>query len=168
MDGWVGGWRSFQVRKIGGTHPRGPCDGPLGHHGGCLTVVVPAKTFAKIPRSSKTTEQETNLNFEKLLNFLDSSQHVRKHDHGWDPREPRTNKQGPYESSRKQLFECLVWICAPVLLYEVVRFQVPSSKFNICTLVRRLVFIRIVLYRRVVRRRIHLWTEGQWPIQTYT
>ena len=37
---------------------------------------------------------------------------------------------GPsYESTRKQLFECLVWICAPVLLYEVVRFQVPSSKF---------------------------------------
>ena len=47
---------------------------------------------------------------------------------GWDPREPRANEQRPYESTRKQLFECLVWICAPALLYEVVRFQVPSSK----------------------------------------
>jgi hypothetical protein len=33
------------------------------------------------------------------------------------------------ESTRKQLFECLVWICTPALLYEVVdsKFQVPSS-----------------------------------------
>jgi hypothetical protein len=48
---------------------------------------------------------------------------------GWDPREPRSNKQGPYESTRKQLFECLVWMCAPALLYEVVdsKFQVPIA-----------------------------------------
>jgi hypothetical protein len=34
----------------------------------------------------------------------------------------------PYESTRQQLFECLVWTCAPTLLYEVVdsKFQVPS------------------------------------------
>jgi hypothetical protein len=47
---------------------------------------------------------------------------------GWDPREPRTNEQGPYESTRKQLFECLVCIlvCAPALLHEVV-----DSKFQV-------------------------------------
>jgi hypothetical protein len=54
---------------------------------------------------------------------------------GWDPREPRTNEQGPYESTRKQLFECLVWICAPALLHEVVdsKFQVQVFRAKRCS-----------------------------------
>jgi hypothetical protein len=67
--------------------------------------------------------------------LLCRSNHDRRIE-GWDPREPRTNEHEPYESTLKQLFECLLWICAPALLYEVVapghdcnlaKFQ--SSKF---------------------------------------
>jgi hypothetical protein len=48
----------------------------------------------------------------ELSNFLYQNcalfrcNHDTRRMEGWDPREPGTNEQGPYESTRKQLFEC--------------------------------------------------------------
>jgi hypothetical protein len=171
-DGWMGGWvavvSSEEDRRYSPTWALRWAFGAswrLPHSSGAREDFCPAK----IPPGAKfeDTEQETNLILKTFKLFR-----ARTTTEGWDPREPRTkSKDLP---SRKQLFECLVWVCAPVLLYEVVRFQVPRSKFNMgrqpltVMYARKAAGVRIGLYRRVVRRRTHLWTEGQWPIQTYT
>jgi len=65
--------------------------------------------------------------------LLCRSNHDRRIE-GWDPREPRTNEQGPYESTREQLFECLVWICAPALSLRLPKFLGRCLHDGVCTM----------------------------------